>query len=39
MKQIMEAWDADEASMIPTKDYDTSDTQKVLNEVIIEQWN
>ena len=34
MRAIMEFWDADEVSLIPTEKYDTSDTQKILNELI-----
>jgi hypothetical protein len=35
LKEIMESWDAANVSLIPTEKYDTTDTQKILNEIII----
>lgn len=35
LKEIMESWDASNVSLIPTEKYDTTDTQKILNEIII----
>ena len=35
LREIIEKWNDDEVAMIPTKEYDTTDTQKVLNEIII----
>ena len=34
MKAIMEFWDTGDVSLIPTEKYDTTDTQKILNELI-----
>ena len=34
MKEIMNAWDAENVSLIPTEKYDTTDTQKVLQEIL-----
>jgi hypothetical protein len=36
LKQIMEAWNPENVSLIPTEKYDTTDTQKVLNEIILQ---
>jgi hypothetical protein len=38
LKQIMEDWNPENVSLIPTDKYDTTDTQRILNEIIIE-WN
>jgi hypothetical protein len=35
LKEIMESWDASNVSLIPTEKYDTTDTQKILNEIVI----
>lgn len=35
LKGIMEAWNPENVSLIPTEKYDTTDTQKVLNEIIL----
>lgn len=35
LRNIMNNWDASDVSLIPTQDYDTTDTQKILNEIII----
>lgn len=35
LRSIMDNWNIDEVELIPTKDYDTTDTQKVLNEIVI----
>lgn len=35
LKKIMEAWNDDEVALIPTKEYDTTDTQRILNEIIL----
>ena len=35
LKNIMEAWNPENVSLIPTDKYDTTDTQKVLNEIIL----
>ena len=35
LKTIMELWNPENVSLIPTDKYDTTDTQKVLNEIII----
>jgi hypothetical protein len=32
----MEAWNPENVSLIPTEKYDTTDTQKVLNEIILQ---
>lgn len=37
LKTIIENWSTDDVALIPTKDYDTTDTQKVLQEIIL--WN
>lgn len=34
MKEIMNAWDAENVSLIPTEKYDTTDTQKILQEIL-----
>jgi hypothetical protein len=36
LKRIMEAWNPENVSLIPTEKYDTTDTQKVLNEIILQ---
>ena len=36
LKGIMEAWNPENVSLIPTEKYDTTDTQKVLNEIILQ---
>jgi hypothetical protein len=36
LKNIMEAWNPENVSLIPTDKYDTTDTQKVLNEIILQ---
>ena len=38
LKQIMEDWNPENVSLIPTDKYDTTDTQRILNEIII-KWN
>ena len=35
LKGIMEAWSPDNVSLIPTEKYDTTDTQKILNEILV----
>jgi hypothetical protein len=35
LKQIMDTWDPENVSLIPTEKYDTTDTQKILNEIIL----
>ena len=35
LKTIMELWNPENVSLIPTDKYDTTDTQKVLNEIIL----
>lgn len=35
LKRIMDTWDPENVSLIPTEKYDTTDTQKILNEIII----
>ena len=35
LKTLMELWNPENVSLIPTDKYDTTDTQKVLNEIII----
>jgi hypothetical protein len=32
----MELWDPENVELIPTEKYDTTDTQKVLNEIILQ---
>ena len=36
LKSIMDAWNPENVSLIPTEKYDTTDTQKVLNEIILQ---
>ena len=36
LKSIMDAWNPENVSLIPTDKYDTTDTQKVLNEIILQ---
>jgi hypothetical protein len=36
LKTIMELWDPENVELIPTEKYDTKDTQKVLNEIILQ---
>lgn len=36
LKSIMESWNPENVSLIPTEKYDTTDTQKVLNEIILQ---
>lgn len=36
LKRIMEEWNPENVSLIPTDKYDTTDTQKVLNEIILQ---
>lgn len=36
LKTIMELWDPENVELIPTEKYDTTDTQKVLNEIILQ---
>lgn len=35
LRQIMEDWDPENVFLIPTDQYDTTDTQRILNEIII----
>ena len=35
LKNIMESWNPENVSLIPTEKYDTTDTHKILNEIII----
>lgn len=35
LKSIMESWNPENVSLIPTEKYDTTDTHKILNEIII----
>ena len=35
LKRIMEDWNPENVSLIPTDKYDTTDTQRILNEIII----
>ena len=35
LREIMENWDHGEVAWIPTKEYDTTDTQRILNEIIL----
>ena len=35
LKQIMEQWNPENVFLIPTDKYDTTDTQRILNEIII----
>lgn len=35
LRSIMDNWNIDEVELIPTQDYDTTDTQKILNEIVI----
>ena len=36
LKTIMELWDPENVELVPTEKYDTTDTQKVLNEIILQ---
>ena len=36
LKNMMEVWNPENVSLIPTDKYDTTDTQKVLNEIILQ---
>ena len=36
LKTIMELWDPENVELIPTERYDTTDTQKILNEIILQ---
>ena len=36
LKTLMEAWNPENVSLIPTEQYDTTDTQNVLNEIILQ---
>ena len=36
LKTIMELWDPENVELIPTEKYDTTDTHKVLNEIILQ---
>lgn len=36
LKNIMESWNPENVSLIPTEKYDTTDTHKILNEIIIQ---
>ena len=36
LKTIMELWDPENVELIPTEKYDTTDTQRVLNEIILQ---
>lgn len=36
LKTIMELWDPENVELIPTEKYDTTDTQKILNEIILQ---
>ena len=36
LKRIMEAWNPENVFLIPTEKYDTTDTQKVLQEIILQ---
>ena len=36
LKTLMELWDPENVELIPTEKYDTTDTQKVLNEIILQ---
>ena len=36
LKTIMELWDPENVELIPTEKYDTTDTQKVLNKIILQ---
>lgn len=35
LRKIMEDWNDDDVALIPTKEYDTTDTQRILNEIIL----
>lgn len=35
LKNIIEAWNPENVSLIPTEQYDTTDTHKILNEIIL----
>ena len=35
LRSIMDNWNIDDVELIPMQDYDTTDTQKVLNEIVI----
>ena len=35
LKRIMDTWDPENVSLIPTEKYDTTDTQRILNEIIV----
>lgn len=36
LRTMMELWDPENVELIPTEKYDTTDTQKVLNEIILQ---
>ena len=36
LRTLMELWDPENVELIPTEKYDTTDTQKVLNEIILQ---
>ena len=36
LKTIMELWDPENVELIPTEKYDTTDTQRILNEIILQ---
>ena len=36
LKTLMELWDPENVELIPTEKYDTTDTQKILNEIILQ---
>jgi hypothetical protein len=36
LRTLMELWDPENVALIPTEKYDTTDTQKVLNEIILQ---
>lgn len=36
LRTMMELWDPENVALIPTEKYDTTDTQKVLNEIILQ---
>ena len=35
LRKIMEDWNDDDVALIPTKEYDTTDTQRILNEIVL----
>jgi hypothetical protein len=35
LKRIMEEWNPEHVMLIPTDKYDTTDTHKILNEILI----